>query len=225
MNARETQEIFSAFFPHTYCVNLDRRPDRWEQCQKKFALLNLLVERWPAIDGEQLDLNISGLPKGSLGNLITHINQLKFAQDENLENILIFEDDVVFDEDFLDIFSQHSQFIPDDWDVIYFGGNHMRSPTPFKGRLHLLRETYTTHAVAINAKFYDTAIKRMSEFSQTNNGMPIDVYLVSLMVDAINGGSHKILGFYPNITWQEEGFSDIRGKVVNYNFLKPENKE
>ena len=38
----------------TYCINLDRRPDRWEKMKTQFIDHNIQVERFSAIDGRLL---------------------------------------------------------------------------------------------------------------------------------------------------------------------------
>lgn len=39
-----------------YCINLDRRAERWAFMQKQFERLNLPVQRWSAVDGKSLDI-------------------------------------------------------------------------------------------------------------------------------------------------------------------------
>ncbi|MFP3711821.1 glycosyl transferase, partial [Paraburkholderia sp. SIMBA_009] len=42
-------------FARKVCINLDRRPDRWEAMQRKFAEQNILtVERLSAVDARQV---------------------------------------------------------------------------------------------------------------------------------------------------------------------------
>lgn len=40
-----------------YCVNLDRRPERWLFMRDQFAALRMHARRWPAVDGRQLDVH------------------------------------------------------------------------------------------------------------------------------------------------------------------------
>ena len=47
----------SDFFDKIYCINLDRRPDRWERVSKQFNELSLDVERFPAYNGNSLNPN------------------------------------------------------------------------------------------------------------------------------------------------------------------------
>ena len=43
------------YFDKTYCVNLDRRTDRWDECMSEFTKYKLdSIERFPAVDGKDL---------------------------------------------------------------------------------------------------------------------------------------------------------------------------
>jgi len=39
-----------------YCVNLDRRPERWSFMQEQFARLRMPVQRWSGVDGRTIDV-------------------------------------------------------------------------------------------------------------------------------------------------------------------------
>lgn len=39
-----------------YCINLDRRPERWSFMQRQFARLHMPALRWSAVDGRTLDV-------------------------------------------------------------------------------------------------------------------------------------------------------------------------
>eukprot|EP00929_Paragymnodinium_shiwhaense_P112699 TRINITY_DN80966_c0_g1_i1.p1 TRINITY_DN80966_c0_g1~~TRINITY_DN80966_c0_g1_i1.p1 ORF type:complete len:370 (+),score=43.62 TRINITY_DN80966_c0_g1_i1:47-1156(+) len=41
---------------HIYCMNLDRRPERWEFMQKQFLRLRMPAQRLSAVDGKTLDV-------------------------------------------------------------------------------------------------------------------------------------------------------------------------
>ena len=40
------------YFDHIYCLNLDRRIDRWKAMSKRFKKHGIQASRFPAIDGE-----------------------------------------------------------------------------------------------------------------------------------------------------------------------------
>lgn len=41
---------------HIYCINLDRRPERWSFMQDQFRRMQMPVERFSAVDGQTLDV-------------------------------------------------------------------------------------------------------------------------------------------------------------------------
>lgn len=43
-------------FEDVYCINLDRRPERWEFMQQQFQRMGMQVRRFPAVDGSRLDI-------------------------------------------------------------------------------------------------------------------------------------------------------------------------
>ena len=53
--------MITNFFDRTFCVNLDRRMDRWEECLFEFDKYNLTnVGRFTAVDGKDLPQVNSG---------------------------------------------------------------------------------------------------------------------------------------------------------------------
>ena len=44
------------YFDKIYCVNLDRRPDKWAEAVEEFKKNNMEVERFAAIDGQTLQM-------------------------------------------------------------------------------------------------------------------------------------------------------------------------
>ena len=45
------------YFNKIYCVNLDRRQERWKEASDEFKKFSLDVERFSAVDGSKLDLS------------------------------------------------------------------------------------------------------------------------------------------------------------------------
>ena len=117
--------VITNFFDKTFCINLDRRKDRWEECLTEFNKYNLLdIERFTAIDGNNLPQVKSGFVTPSrLALVLTNIDILEKAIQNNYESILILEDDVEFTNEVNKI-SEYFKFLPEDWDMLYFGGNH-----------------------------------------------------------------------------------------------------
>ncbi len=114
-----------------YCVNLDRRPERWQAFLDHVAA----VEDWPlpevrrfsATDGAQPDTpawwNAGG---GAWGCRDSHLRILRECLADGVESVLIFEDDAKFPADFGELLRNFLRDVPDDWEVIYLGGQHQR---------------------------------------------------------------------------------------------------
>lgn len=204
-------EIFHNTFDKIYCVNLNRRPDRWSDVQKQFEQMGINgVERYEAIDGSTRDwshLN-SHLLSGELGLIETHINIIKEAIDKKYKSILIFEDDVIFVDEFYKI-DEYLNAVPSDWDMLYIGGNHGygKPPEPINDKVIKLNKTYTTHAIALNSTIFETALI-VSELRKKQ----IDVCYADLHP------THNVYGFTPNLALQRIDFSDIQNRMVSYNF-------
>jgi len=200
------------YFDKIYCINLDRRKDRWEETEnelKKWGLLDQ-VERYPAVDGVSLD-NPYSINNGELGILTTHINLISDAKEKNYENVLILEDDIEFTKNIINV-DKYMELVPTDWDMIYFGGNHNKhmgkTIDMINDKIIKLNETYGIHCVAINNSMYDVILKTIPKIMK-----PIDVYYSDLQK------SYECYGFNPSIALQRVGYSDIQNKVMDYKWL------
>ena len=91
-------------FSKVYCINLDRRPDRWEEACKEFEKWGIQdsVQRYAAIDGATLPAHHTVTP-GALGLIVTLYNIVTEAKAMGYRNILILEDDVYFRETLLQL--------------------------------------------------------------------------------------------------------------------------
>jgi len=208
------------YFDKAYCINLDRRPDRWEKSKKEFEKHGLDVERFSAKNGKEI--NLSHPYNSELGGAISHNNVIKMAKELDLENILILEDDVEFVDDINVKFQSISTQIPSDWDMIYFGGNHQGGLHKVNDHFHRMGRSYAIQCYAVNSKSFDIVtnymdikIKKVLDGSYKPNP--------SVAADWFISDLHPNLNCYviiPHLCWQKEDFSDIQGRVVNYNFLK-----
>ena len=114
-----------------FVINLDRRADRMERLPADFRQR---VERWPAIDGLNLQLtpalrrlfkpNDFFWKKAVTGCALSHLGLWWKLAHENpdIENYLIMEDDVKFRPDWENIWKGAVDDIPNDYDIIYLGG-------------------------------------------------------------------------------------------------------
>ncbi len=196
-------------FEKIYCINLNKRPDRWEEVQGEFKKHSIDVERFAAIEGNPNNTSTK-IAMGHVGCVLSHYNIVKEAKEKDLDQVLIFEDDVVFIKGLQEKFEEIISQVPDDWDMLYFGGNHNGIPLEMiTDNVAKVEKTYTTHAYAIRKPVYDVVLKMFPKLKHE-----VDV-MYSLLQSSFN-----CYVFRPHLAWQRDGYSDILERDVNYDFLK-----
>lgn len=213
-------------FSKIFCINLDKRTERYEECLKEFKKINIEVERISAIDGKPIFKE--GLHKnaGAYGLMLTNIKIFENAIQNNYKNILILEDDVKFNDNFNEIFNEKIKSLPDNWDLLYLGGNNMFNRGSFnlitgdknfkvtkenyrtlKHELCKTTWTQTTHAVAINSSFYNTLMFGVGR----NSTRPIDNIYCILQQEGCNAYT-----FLPSLVLQRACYSDIENCYLDW---------
>lgn len=202
------------YFKQIYCINLERRSDRWEECLEEFKKYDLKVNRYKAFDGNKLS-KIQGLNSGQVGTLYSHLGVVEYAKQNKFENILILEDDIQFDKNINQKFFEIVSEIPEDWDMILFGGNHSENNPWAPGKLfkiteHIYKVTHSLalHCYAVNNTIYDKVIDIFSEKSK-----PADVLISDIQRDI------NCYIIRPHLAWQRPSFSDLRQMFVDMPFL------
>jgi len=201
--------VVTDFFDRSYCINLDHRPEKWSSVGMEFSKHGMNVDRFSAVDGNTItDGHI--LKGGALGCTLSHNNIIRHASDNGIRSVFILEDDVVFDDDINVNFTEWVTEVPNDWDMLYFGGNHNTHKTE-KISPHLIKitNTYTAHAYALNETVYDLILKRLEN--------------MNLIVDVIYSEIQKQCNAYcfsPRLAWQAPGYSDILNVYADYGFIK-----
>jgi len=144
------------YFDKVYCINLDKRTDRWAQAQTEFKKLGIEndVIRWTGVEH----------PNGNLGCTLSHLNLIKKCKEEGLNNVLIFEDDVLFVETDIKLLEKAFKDLKSigKWDLFYIGV----TMCPRSGRFIRITDrilktnfAFTTHAYAANAQAFDPMIE------------------------------------------------------------------
>jgi GR25 family glycosyltransferase involved in LPS biosynthesis/tetratricopeptide (TPR) repeat protein len=115
----------------TFVINLDRRPDRWENFSKQSEPKFLKYNRFSAVDGstlvptEQLqrifDGNDYNMRKGMVGCALSHIKLYTEILTSNIDIACIFEDDITFVPNFEKKFLHLFKDMDKDWDLCYLG--------------------------------------------------------------------------------------------------------
>ena len=198
------------YFDKIYCINLNHRSDRWDNCSLQFKKNGLKVDRFEAINGKELVPNgLNGLMSGEIGVIRSNYNVIKNAKDNGYKNIIIFEDDVELCDDFTIRFESLFDSVPKDWGFLYLGGNHVGGLTIVNENVSRIRHSYAIHAICINEQVYDHILEILP-----NEKEQVDVTYAKLQQ------IFPSYVFRPHLAWQKDGHSDIQGGYQNYDFLK-----
>lgn len=120
-----------------YIVNLERSTYRRKFILNYLSKMGIQAEVITAVEGAKLDLDklksegiyseqaadeafSRQLSLPEIGCSLSHINIYKRMLNNNVEQALIIEDDVMFDEGVTNIFKNILENIPDDWEIIQF---------------------------------------------------------------------------------------------------------
>lgn len=198
-----------------FVLNLERRPDRKEEARQEFARVGLLHQvTWiKATDGKLLDFprTISAdqqiVSQGDLGCTRSHLHCACVAMEEGHPWYGVFEDDVVFHKDFVELFPEFLKNVPDDWDMIYFGGNHDQPLQPVNRYVSRMTRTFTTHAMIVRSTIYDALIDVLNRVEK------VDVAICSLHA------RYNCYVFQPHLAIQRPSYSDILERYADYQHL------
>lgn len=208
------------FFERTYVVNLPERVDRRRAITRELAKAGLpltkagkpnhRVELFPAIRPDHPE----GFPSlGARGCFLSHLAILKQAQQDQLANVLILEDDLAISPRLQSAqASLIEQLDRTTWGFTYFGH---RLPQTDSATVKLQQSTEpieTTHFYGVNGAILDRLIPFLEELMRRPGGHP-------------EGGPMHIDGAYwrfrlqypevatfvamPSLGWQRSSRSDI----------------
>lgn len=201
--------IINRYFDKVFCINLDRRPDKWAESTEEFKKIGLEVERVSGVDGQTLK-PLGKITAGEMGCSLSHSGILKSMVEHGWSKILILEDDVVFRPNVQEYFEESIPSIPE-WDLLYFGGNHINPPNPINPLISKLSKTYTTSHYGITLNMAKMIIQRIEMFN----------HQVDVVYSEIQAGT-KSFAFHPSIAWQRPGISDIQNAFADYtSAMKP----
>lgn len=201
--------ILNSFFREVYCINLDRRTDRWEKALVEFNRIELEVKRFPAIDSLNIR-NPTSISDGAYGCALSHLSIIKSCLERNVENVLIFEDDVVIEDAIIDVFVQEIHNFKN-WDMIYFGGYQIIPPKYISNNLFKIKGCYANHAYGINNSMYSKILDICSDVSQ-----PIDVCISKIQSE---NNCFLLKDNGKSLTYQYPDYSDIEKRFVDYRYI------
>ena len=174
------------FFGAIYCINLDSRPDRWNEARREFAALGIAdrVERVAAI----------AHPDREESCRLSHLECIRRGAGAGAETVLIFEDDVTFPSFSRQAFVASLERLRDvpDWELFYLGGIILATPADVQSEL-FRAPLAQTHAYAIHRRAFAKV---------QASTVPYDLWCANHLTSYCAE---------PMLAWQRDGFSDIAG--------------
>ena len=207
MKRREHQNPFLL----KVCINLDRRPERWQRMQLAFAAQDIgPVQRFSAIDGNDVVLPHNWIhTAGAYGCLRSHVDVVREARHAHRASVLIFEDDVVFDPQFKEKFPTFIQELPTDWDMLFLGALHKDEPVKVSDHVARITKANSTFAYAIRNTVFEAFIELNS---RAEHVLDMNSYLLQKQFNCYC--------FMPNLVWVESEYSDVQNRLENHWYLE-----
>jgi GR25 family glycosyltransferase involved in LPS biosynthesis len=196
-----------------FVFNLKKREDRLLHIIKQLEKIGCeKYEIVESIDGNNID-NPSPIKNGAYGLVMTYVKLYEEIKNKNLQEIILIEDDCVFSENFCDEIESFYKNIPNDWSVLYFGGNHnthvgVEKPKKINDFVNKVHNTFSAHCVVIKFEIFKKIIESLNE-----NIKEVDVILSYLQKQ------YSCYTTNNKITWQINNHSDIEGVYINYDWI------
>jgi len=146
------QDLVNAFkkFDASFCINLDESIKRWNDVQPEFEKIGVHVERFSAIKPDNF---IEGFRwPAEYGCYLSHMAVIQKAFDDGLDNVLVFEDDVMFLEGYEEVLVKALEELPEDWDMFFLGLRPEEDLEPFSNNLYKAHYFNCAQAYAVNKK-------------------------------------------------------------------------
>jgi GR25 family glycosyltransferase involved in LPS biosynthesis len=180
-----------SFFDKVYCISLDTREDRRRDAMAQFAKVGLadkvefIIVRKHPTNCEQ-------------GIYESHIRCMESGLVSGAENILIFEDDIVFERFTPGLLREIVRFLRENraWQVLLLGCMVKKSFTTSSPAIVRIDFRSLTHAYAIPRSFAETMVRH-----HPTNDVAFDDFLRDL-------DSPQVYAVYPSFAFQSNSLSD-----------------
>lgn len=226
-------QIFPAasynLFDRTIIVTLKRRPDRLKR-----TLDTLEKCRWPFKKPEifeAVDGSLASSPPewksgaGAWGCMRSHQRVLEMALCDGVKSLLVMEDDVCFVEDFGTKVRAFLEAVPDDWDQLMLGGQHIHlggPPTLIKPGVYRCTDCERTHCYAVRGPFMRKLYQRWIRGGTFDGTIHCDHIMGR---DPELQAAHKVYAPERFLVGQEGDASDINGRINPRQFWNPPDPE
>jgi hypothetical protein len=213
------------YFDRVVVVNLKRRPDRLA-C----FMAAVRESNWPfkqpvvfaAVDGNMApppDEWKSGA--GAWGCMRSHLRILEQAMMDGVDKLLILEDDACFTDQFPQKVAEFLAVVPDDWDQLMLGGQHVNTngnPKLVKPGVYRCTDCERTHCYAIRGEFLRKLYQRWAGVGEFSGEVHCD-WIMGRNPEM--QCQHKVYAPERFLVGQERGKSDIDGGLQPKKFWNP----
>lgn len=200
------------FFDGILYINLEMRNDRRIAIEKELKRFRVKPDKLFRIEALYDEFN------GTRACAYSHIQALNFAIEKGWENVLILEDDCMFNTTIIGIHSYIQNFIShfsSNWDVFFLGANPRSSQMTDHPDYHRTLFALDAHAYVVNGHYIPLL---RDHFVSTFESMKDDLFFVSSLPKAIDRQwvdlqikDRWFVGKDP-IAEQRDSYSDIEKK-------------
>lgn len=173
------------FFDKIYCINLAERPDKREKMQKKFDKLGIEVEWFTAVKYDFAPRIVPAMINAGVakfnpampyefGAAMSHYTVIKKAFLEGHAQVLIFEDDVMFDKKFNDKIQKYLDTVPKDANIMLFYSfmyNLLPQNTRVNARWMKSYKSWSVMAYGIDSRAMEYYIKVQDNYFTQSDGV------------------------------------------------------
>jgi hypothetical protein len=205
------------------CVNLDRRPERWEAFLRGCPIPG--VQRVQAVDGRLARPPVWWRQGGGAwGCMLSHIRILESALQEGMDKrggvVVVLEDDALFPPDFVERTQRFLRALPKDWEQAYFGGQHrgqrVRKPQRVNDDVVRPFMVNRTQAYAVRGEFIRALYRHLCDWP--DHAKHPRHHVDHRMEILHRSGKHKIYAPTEWLIGQAGGKSDISGRNTQDRF-------
>ena len=191
-------------------INLDKRKDRLEHVNNELSKINLIGERFPAIE----------LKNGRLGCSMSHLRCIEMAKERGWDHVFICEDDITFTKPKLFLKQLHRFFKSKiEWDVVILAGNNIPPYEKFGNFCIKVSHCQTTTGYIVRKPYYDVLIKNFKGGIEQliRNQKDHLLYAIDRKWTELQKKDKWFLIIPPTVI-QKPGYSDIEGKNTDYSW-------
>ena len=196
-------------FPFRAFISLEWRADRRERLSEQLSGLGFDAQWFPAVHAGHVGTDTRGyLSPSKRAVALSKRCVLRAARKSGADAVLIFEDDVVFHQEFIERIA--SIDLPDDWAIFYLGCQHIETPVLVSPGLVRVNRALDGHAWAVRRPCFNLVSAAMRGATKGATGRICSDVMVSSL--------HRRVPTYaawPNLAWQGCDYSDVAGRIYS----------